>query len=88
MKSLSVKIPVDIAKQLDDNAQLNPRWMSGFLIINMKKKVPDSPAEGLMVNYTCKIDDLLHKHVKLQAIENDLPINEFVARLLVKYYKG
>lgn len=87
MKSLSIKIPVKIAQRMDDNAQLNPSFIAGFLIINKDKKVPDSPVTSLCVNYTCKIDDLLHKHVKLKAIDHDLPINEFVARLLEKYYK-
>lgn len=87
MKSLSVKIPVKIATRMEERAELNPSWLAGFLIIHMKKKPSESPVGGLCVNYTCKVDDLLHKHVKLQAIENDLPINEFVARLLDKYYR-
>jgi predicted HicB family RNase H-like nuclease len=76
-----------IAQQMDDKAQLNPSWIAGFLIINKEKKVPQQPVQGLCMNYTCKIDSLLHKHIKLIAIEHDLPINEFVARLLEKYYK-
>ena len=87
MKSLSIKIPVKIATLMDDRGELNPSFIAGFLIVNKDKKVPDSPTTGLTVNYTCKIDSLLHKHVKLKAIDNDLPINEFVARLLEKYYK-
>jgi predicted HicB family RNase H-like nuclease len=76
-----------IAQQLDDKAQLNPSWLSGFLIINKEKKVPKEPVQGLCMNYTFKIDSLLHKHIKLIAIENDLPVNEFIARLLEKYYR-
>jgi hypothetical protein len=87
MKSLSIKIPLGIAKSMDDKARLNPSWIAGFLIINLAKPIYEEKVKGLSYNYTFKIDKELHKLIKLKAIEHDLPINEFVARLLEKYYK-
>lgn len=86
MKSLSVKIPVNKAQEMDDNGHFNPSWLTGFLVLNASKKPPQNALRGLCINYTFKVDNDLHKMVKLQAIENDLPINEFVGRLLEKYY--
>ena len=87
MKSLSIKIPLSIASSMDDKARLNPSWIAGFLIVNKNKPIDDERVKGLTYNYTFKVEDELHKHVKLLAIEHGLPLNEFVARLLVKYYK-
>lgn len=87
MKSLSIKIPLGIAKSMDDKARLNPSWIAGFLILNKDREVPRDKVRGLCYNYTFKIDEELHKLIKLKAIDKDLPINEFVARLLEKYYK-
>jgi hypothetical protein len=87
MKSLSIKIPLGIAHSMDDKGRLNPSWVAGFLILNKAKDVDDRPVKELCFNYTFKVDEVLHKDVKLQAIERNLPVNEFVARLLEKYYK-
>jgi hypothetical protein len=87
MKSLSIKIPLGIAHSMDDKARLNPSWIAGFLILNKAKEVDERPVQGLCFNYTFKVDEVLHKDIKLQAIERNLPVNEFVARLLEKYYK-
>lgn len=86
MKSLSIKLPVDIAQHMDDNARLNPNWLTGFILLNKDKAVTDSPVKGLCINYTFKVDPTLHKQVKLAAIERELPLNEFIARLLTNYY--
>jgi hypothetical protein len=87
LKSLSIKIPIEIAQLMDDNAEYNPNWLTGFLVLNYSRKAPEAPLTGLNMNYTFKIDEGLHKAVKLAAIENNLPINEFVGRLLVTHYK-
>jgi hypothetical protein len=86
MKSLSVKIPLRIAQLMDDNAQLNPNWVTGFLVLNYNKTIEERPVE-MTFNYTFKVNDELHKTIKLKAIDHDLPINEFVARLLSTYYE-
>jgi hypothetical protein len=87
MKSLSIKIPIAVAQLMDDNAELNPNWLTGFLVLNYTKEAPSEPLSGLTMNYTFKIDEGLHKAVKLAAIEANLPINEFVGRLLAEHYR-
>jgi hypothetical protein len=87
MKALSIKIPINIAKSMDDRGELNPSWIAGFLIINMRKELENETVRGLCMNYTFKIDSLLHQHVKEIAKTQGLPLSQFVARLLQKYYK-
>lgn len=87
LKSMSIKIPIGLASKMDDKGRLNPSWIAGFLILNKGKEVPQEPSKGLMYNYTFKVDNVLHKEIKLLAIEHGLAINELVARLLIKYYK-
>jgi predicted HicB family RNase H-like nuclease len=72
---------------MDDKARLNPSWLAGFLILNKDKSPDEKRVTGLSYNYTFKIDETLHREIKLKAIEHDLPMNEFVGRLLTIYYK-
>jgi hypothetical protein len=37
-------------------------------------------------NYTFKIDTDIHNSVKIKAQENNLPVTEFLGRLLKAYY--
>lgn len=87
MKCINVKIPLTVATELDDRAELNPMYLTEFLVtyLNCEEGVKQPIAE-LSYNYTFKIDNELHKAVKLKAIEHDLPMNEFIGRLLNKYY--
>jgi hypothetical protein len=87
LKSLSIKIPIGIVSSMDDKARLNPSWLAGFIILNKDKEIDERPVKGLCYNYTFKVDEVLHKEVKLIAIEHGLAVNEFVARLLEKYYR-
>lgn len=87
MKCINVKIPLTVATELDDRAELNPKYLTEFLVtyLNCEEGVKD-PITELSYNYTFKIDNELHKAVKLKAIEHDLSMNEFVGRLLNKFY--
>ena len=88
MKSLNVKIPITIAQRLDDNAQLNPIYLTEFITANLSHADSlEQPISDLCYNYTFKIDNKLHKTIKLKAIELDLPMNDLVGRLLVKFYQ-
>ena len=88
MKSLNIKIPVPVAQRMDDNAQLNPVYLTQFIIENIDRDYSlDKPISELCYNYTFKIDDGFHKLIKLKAIELDLPMNDLVGRLLVKFYQ-
>ena len=88
MKSLNIKIPISDAQDMDDNAQLNPIYLTEFItayIIHADSL--DKPITDLCYNYTFKIDSKLHKTIKLKSLEVDLPMNELVGRLLAKFYQ-
>lgn len=87
MKSLNVKIPLPVAQRMDDGAQLNPTYLSEFIISTLDYADSlDKPISDLCYNYTFKIDNELHKSIKLKALEVDLPMNDLVGRLIEKYY--
>lgn len=89
LKTINIKIPLDIAQDLDDRARLNPQWLTSFIIYHWSnvKQVIDKPVEGLTSNYSFKVEDYIHKMVKLKSVELDLPMNELLGRLLQQYYK-
>ena len=88
MKSLNVKIPLEVAQHMDDNAQLNPIYLTEFITANLSHADSlDKPISDLCYNYTFKIDNKLHKTIKLKALEVDLPMNDLVGRLLAKFYQ-
>lgn len=87
MKSLNVKIPLSVAQKMDENAHLNPTYLTQFITDNLSYVYSlDKPITELSYNYTFKIDTDLHKSIKLIALEADLPMNELVGRLLTKFY--
>lgn len=88
MKTLTVKIPLSIAQKMDDRAELNPNYLTGFIVSNLNNaNTLDRPIQELSYNYTFKIDKDVHKMVKLKSIELDLPMNDLLGRLLEKYYE-
>lgn len=89
MKTINVKIPLDIAQDLDDRGRLNPQWLTSFIITNWSyaSLVKDKPLEGLSYTYAFKVDEDLHKMVKLKSVELDIPMNELLGRLLQRFYK-
>ena len=87
MKNLNVKIPLSIAQHMDDKAQLNPTHLSEFITANLSHADSlDKPITELCYNYTFRVDNELHKAIKLKAMEIDLPMNELVGRLIENYY--
>ena len=88
MKSLNVKIPLPVAQLMDDNAQLNPIYLTEFITANLSRADNlDKPISDLCYNYTFKIENSLHKTIKLKALEIDLPMNDLIGRLLAKFYQ-
>ena len=58
MKSLNVKIPLSVAQRMDDNAQLNPIFLTQFITDNLSYVYSlDKPINDLCYNYTFKIDN-------------------------------
>lgn len=90
MKSLNIKIPLSIAQQLDDNAQLNPSYITGFIVTHLKEvdSVLDKPITEMSYNYTFKVPADLHQVVKIKSVEKDLAMNDLIGRLLACYYGG
>ena len=87
MKSLTIKIPLSIAKEMDDKGQLNPMWLSTFIEDFVQHvEIPKEPIQELSINYTFKIEEFAHKQLKYLALMKDLPMNELVGRVLAKYY--
>lgn len=87
MKSLNIKIPIADAQLMDDNAQLNPTYLTEFITATLiHADSLDKPISDMCYNYTFKIDDKLHKTIKLKALEVNLPMNDLVGRLIEKYY--
>lgn len=89
MKTINVKIPLDIAQDLDDRAKLNPQWLTSFILFYWPHvdQVKDKPVEGLTYNYAFKVEDDFHKMIKLKAVELDMPMNELLGRLVQRFYK-
>ena len=90
MKTLNIKIPISVAQRMDNNAQLNPQYITSFIVVNMLnvENVLDSPIKELTYNYAFKIPSDLHTTLKLKGIEHDISMNELVGRLIESYYKG
>lgn len=87
MKSISIKIPLEVAQHMDDRAQLNPIYLTEFITAKLNHADSlDKPISDLCYNYTFKIDNELHKTIKMKAMEVDLPMNDLVGRLIEKYY--
>lgn len=87
MKSLNIKIPLEVAQLMDNNEQLNPVYITQFIVENYNKAINlNQPIGGMCYSYTLKIDDDWHKAIRLQSFELGLPMNEMVGRLFAKYY--
>lgn len=89
MKTINVKIPVEIACDMDNRARLNPQWLTTFIMANWSYVglVQDTPIKDLTYNYSFKVPAELHKLIKLQSTEMDIPMNELIGRLLARFYK-
>ena len=89
MKTINIKIPLDIVQDLDERDRLNPQWLTTFILAHWAyvSLVKDKPIEGLTYSYAFKIEDDIHKMVKLKAVEFDVPMNELLGRLLQRFYK-
>lgn len=86
MKSLSIKIPVKMAVDMDDNNNLNPVYLKDFINRYKDCEFSNEPCPGLTLPYTFKIDAESHRAIKLAAIGHEMAMNEFICRLLQQYY--
>lgn len=86
MKTINIKIPLKIAQAMDDRAQLNANYMTYFISTYLSKDVPKQPIQELTYNYAFKVDESLHEVVKEKAIDNKIPMNEMLGRLMAAHY--
>lgn len=86
MKSINVKIPLSIVTKLDSEGKLSPSFLSTFIEQHVDKPIPEEPSGELTFNYTFKIKDDLHKKAKINSIEHNIAMNEFIGRLLRAHY--
>ena len=89
MKSLNIKIPLSIAQELDNNGQLNPNYITGFIVANINSvdSVLDKPINEMTYTYTFKVPTEVHSSLKLLSVVKDIPMNEIIGRLLTYNYK-
>jgi len=86
-KSISIKIPLSLAHTMDDRAQLNPAYFSRFIMDYICLPVPEESFQEKTLQYSFKVDDKLHRFIKIKSMDNNLSMNEMLGRLLVKHYK-
>ena len=93
-KTLTIKIPLTIIQQMHDKAQLNPTWLSNFLIIATNEYynagyLPFSCglSENLAFTYTYRADCFVINNVK-KATERmfNIPITTYTEILFRLYY--
>ena len=86
MKSISIKVPLSIAQSMDDRGQLNPQWLTQFISTFELEELSFQPIKEFTFNYKIKINEKMHKRLKLKAIDQDIALNEYLGRLLVQFY--
>ena len=72
---------------MDDRAQINPSYFKCFIMDYICLPVPEEPFQEKTLQYIFKVDDKLHRFIKIKAIDNNVPMNDLLGRLLVKHYK-
>jgi len=89
-KTLSIKIPIELAGVMSEMGQLNPQYLKEFLNRELwtANRLKDHQPVGHHMTYTFKVDNDLHKVVRLKAFNEDLPVNEMVGRMIDNYYTG
>lgn len=87
MKTLTIKINLDIVQQLDGRGQLNPTFITSFIQNHLGHAFPgERRTSQLPFTYTFKVPDNLHKAVKMAALEVDLTMSEYVRQMFQVYY--
>lgn len=93
-KTLSIKIPMSIMQQMDDKAQLNPKWVNNFLVIATNEyyndeflPLPRGLYGKVAFTYTFRAECSLINNIK-KATERmfNIPITTYTEILLLLYY--
>lgn len=87
MKTLTIKINLDDAQQLDDRGELNPTFITNFILSHIGHAfLGERRSSQLPFTYTFKVTDDVHKRVKMAALEDDLTMSEYVRQMFQVYY--
>jgi hypothetical protein len=85
-KTMNINIPITIAQRMDDRGELNPSSLMDFLENYLSCDCTDVEIDELTLTYTFKVDEDIHKAVKMKALLSDMTIKSYVGKLLKKFY--
>ena len=87
MKTITIKLNLDQAQELDDRAQLNPTFVSEFITRHLHDTfIGERRSTQLPFTYTLKVSNELHKNLKMAALYKDLTMSEYVRQMFQVYY--
>ena len=88
MKTITIKLNLDQAQELDDRAQLNPTFISEFITDYLHGAlISGQRSTQLPFTYTLKVSNELHKDLKMAALQNDMTMSEYVRQMFQVYYR-
>ena len=87
MKTITIKINLGQAQELDDRAQLNPSFIGEFITHHLHGTfIGEQRSTELSFTYTLKVSNELHKSLKMAALQNDMTMSEYVRQMFQVYY--
>ena len=86
MKTITIKINLDQAQELDDRAQLNPTFIGEFITRHVHDDFIGGRSTQLPFTYTLKVSNELHKAIKMAALQEDMTMSEYVRQMFQVYY--
>ena len=86
MKTITIKINLDQAEELDDRGQLNPTFIGEFITRHLHDAFIGGRSTQLPFTYTLKVSNELHKALKMAALQNDMTMSEYVRQMFQVYY--
>ena len=86
MKTITIKLNLDQAQELEDRGQLNPKFVSEFITHYLHAGQPRYRSTQLPFTYTLKVSNELHKALKMAALQNDMTMSEYVRQMFQVYY--
>ena len=86
MKTITIKINLDQAQELDERAQLNPSFIADFITRYLHAGQPLCRSTQLPFTYTLKVTNELHKALKMAALQEEMTMSEYVRQMFQAYY--
>ena len=87
MKTITIKINLNQVQELDERAQLNPKFVSEFITRHLHDAfIGERRSTQMPFTYTLKVSNELHKALKMAALQNDMTMSEYVRQMFQVYY--